>query len=63
MFRYYITDTCNGCIVGTNDGTIAQNFAGCEDYFVVDTLTGRWWTESGPQEIKEGHSDDQYANG
>lgn len=41
-FRFYITDIGNGCIRGTNSVKDAEDFAACEDYFVVDTETGEW---------------------
>jgi len=53
-FRYYITDLHQGLIRGTNDEENACNFAGCEDYFVVDSDTGEWLTADGAREpIKE----------
>jgi hypothetical protein len=41
-FRFYITDTFNGSVVGTDDKEQAQNYAQVEEYFVVDTETGTW---------------------
>ena len=52
-FRYYITDTFNGAIKGTNDEKKASEFAACQEFFVLDTLTGIWITDEGPQEIEE----------
>lgn len=46
-FRYYITDTLEGLIVGTNDSVYALAAASSEDYFVVDSETGEWLTSSG----------------
>lgn len=43
-FRYYITDTFNGRILGTEDSQLAEEYAKSEDYFVVDTFTGVWLT-------------------
>ena len=39
-FRYYITDLFDGVIKGTNDTDIANNYAGSEDFFVVDSENG-----------------------
>ena len=39
-WRYVIVDTLNGVITGTNDEETACNFAGSEDYYVVDTKEG-----------------------
>lgn len=41
-FRFYITDTMNGVVLGTNDESFAKETAECEDYFVIDTATGTW---------------------
>ena len=43
-FRYYITDTLNGCIKGTDDDHVALDLSQSEDFFVVDTKTGEWLT-------------------
>ena len=40
-FRYYISDPFWGGITGTNSEETARGFAAVEDYFVVDTVTGR----------------------
>ena len=52
-YRFYITDTFNGCISGTNLEEDAFNMASCEDYFVLDTLIDAWISTDGPVEIKE----------
>jgi hypothetical protein len=41
-FRYYITDTMQGEVVGTNSSEVAQCAADTEDNFVVDTETNKW---------------------
>ena len=41
-FRYYITDLNQGNVFGVNDDEVAENFAACEDYFVVDSEKGEW---------------------
>lgn len=46
-FRYYITNTFDGCMEGTNSGDKANELAACEEYFVVDTETGEWLNASG----------------
>lgn len=54
MFRYYITDTTNGEVKGTNEESIAKDFASSEDYFVVDVQENLWLTENGTAvEIEE----------
>lgn len=53
-FRYYIADTFDGDMKGTNDPEVAKEFAICDDYFVVDTETGAWMADEGEaREIKE----------
>ena len=46
-FRYYITNTFDGCMEGTNNGDKADELSACEEYFVVDTETCEWLTASG----------------
>lgn len=41
-FRYIITDISDGCLKGTNDLIVANQFAVCEDFFVYDTKAGTW---------------------
>ena len=41
-FRYYITNTLEGCINGTNNEVKAEELAECEDHFVIDAKTGEW---------------------
>jgi hypothetical protein len=53
-FRFYITDTADGSIRGTNDELIARDYAESEDNFVVDTETGMWLQpDDGQEEVKE----------
>ena len=40
IFTYYITNTFNGEIEGTNDDSKAEELSQCEEYFVVDSRTG-----------------------
>ncbi len=44
-FRYYIADTMDGCIKGTNDEAIAKSYAGVCEAFVVDIETNQWLME------------------
>jgi len=53
-FRYYITDMFDGVVKGTNDEAVAEIYALCPDYFVVDSQEGVWLLESGEaDDIKE----------
>lgn len=52
-FRYYITDTFRGLVVGTNSEEVAKDFTACDEYFVVDSETGVWLMDSNPLDIKE----------
>lgn len=51
-FRYYITDLYEGKICGTDSSPTAHNYAICEDFFVVDTASGKWLTLNGEREIE-----------
>ena len=46
-FRYYITDTFDGIVKGTNDEAVAKEHAVCSDFFVVDSQEGVLLLESG----------------
>lgn len=52
-FRYYITDLFDGCIKGTNELEVAQVYATCEDFYVVDTETSKWLSYDGNGGVKE----------
>lgn len=41
-FRFYIAELFNGQVVGTNDQETARDLAMSEEYFVIDSETGRW---------------------
>ena len=47
MFRFYITDTVFGNVMGTNDEAVANHYAESEEAFVVDTKTGEWILSDG----------------
>lgn len=42
MFKYYIFDPFIGAPIGTNSTAKAQEYAICEDYFVVDVEKSVW---------------------
>lgn len=46
-FSYYITDTMDGEIKGTNDESVAVDFSLSEDYFVVCVATNQWLRADG----------------
>ena len=53
-FRFYIADTFNGEVKGTNDEDVAKDIAKSEDAFVVDTERGVWLLADGDEvEVKE----------
>lgn len=52
-FRFYITDTFEGSIEGTNDEEKARALSGCEDFFVLDSEAGLWLSETGDIEVKD----------
>lgn len=52
-FRYYITNLFDGKVQGTNDERVVDSVKDCEEYFVVDSETGKWITGSTPIDIGE----------
>ena len=46
-FRYYITDTFDGNVKGTNDDAVAAHYAQTPEYFVVDSERSVWLAEDG----------------
>ena len=52
-FRFYVTDLHQGLICGTDDAETARDFSASEDYFVVDTETGKWLTTDDDVEVQE----------
>ena len=48
-FRYYITDTNNGIVSGTNDPDLARELSLSTDFFVVDTDSGQLLNANGNQ--------------
>lgn len=53
-FAYYIT--VDGSILGTNDKSLAQMYADCEDFFVVDSENGVWMLpNSETQDVRQVH--------
>jgi hypothetical protein len=42
LFQFYITELHSGAILGTDDLSVAEQYARTEDAFVVDTRTGEW---------------------
>lgn len=52
-YRYYIVDLMEGVVVGTNSRPIADDFAECEDYFVVDAQEGLLIQEGEGVEIND----------
>ena len=47
QFRFYITDTMMGEIVGTDDEDLAIEYAESEEAFVLDAQTGEWILSDG----------------
>ncbi len=45
-FRYYIVDIIEIEINGTNDESLASEFAASEDYCVIDSEDGVWITST-----------------
>lgn len=49
-FRFYITDTNDGSLQGTDDEQTAKDYAESEDYFVVDAPLCVWLQPGGERE-------------
>lgn len=49
-FRYYVTNTLDGFVVGTNNENVAENYAESDEFFVVDTETNEWLQPDGTRE-------------
>jgi hypothetical protein len=41
-YRYYITDTFDGEIKGTNETALVNQLRGCQEYFILDTEIDCW---------------------
>lgn len=53
-FKYYITDTGQGVVRGTNDEQIAEDLAESEECYVVDVTDNLWVQPEGiSEEVKE----------
>ena len=42
MYKYYITNSFNGSIEGTNSKEVAYEASMSCDYFVLEVETGKW---------------------
>lgn len=50
MFRFYIFDPFEGRPLGTNSKEVANQYAMCDDYFVIDAEQNLWLKDLGVQE-------------
>ena len=51
--RFYIVDTCEGRVRGTDSEKIAKEYAQSEDFFVIDSKTDKWLqSEASSEKIK-----------
>lgn len=48
--RYYIVDTTEGMVRGTDDKTIADDFAASDYFFVIDSKADKWLQPGGTSE-------------
>ena len=46
-FRFYITDLIDGSVKGTDSEAVVAELRESEEYFVVDTATGKWLQSEG----------------
>jgi len=49
-YLYYIVDTTDGTVAGTDDENLAKETAESEDYFVIDPTKGNWFQPDGKVE-------------
>ena len=54
LYRFYITDTFDGDVKGTDNEEWAKSIALSPDFFVVDTETGEWLSEDGDRREVQG---------
>lgn len=52
-FRYYIIDLTEGTIIGTNSSAVADHYAVCDDFFVIDAKDGLLLQDDEELEINE----------
>lgn len=52
-FRYYITDLTEGTVLGTNCSAVADHYAACDDFFVINAQDGLLLQEDEDLEINE----------
>jgi hypothetical protein len=45
--RFYIVDTTDGTVRGTDDEKIAKEYAESEEFFVIDSKTDKWLMSGG----------------
>ena len=45
-FKYYIFDSDQGRVFGTNDPDVAHDFSTSFDYFVISPCDNEWITDS-----------------
>lgn len=50
-FKYYIMNTFDGAIQGTDDADKAEELAECEDFFVLCVESGAWM-QPGQQRVQ-----------
>lgn len=48
-YKYLITDVTNGTIYGTDDISLAKDYAQSEDFFVADVERGVWLLTEGDE--------------
>ncbi len=59
-FKYYINDLNAGDVKGTDDLTVAQQFADNEDCFVVDAEAGHWLLPTGDGSVDIQNADKSF---
>lgn len=62
-FRFIITNLFDGCLQGTNDGSVANLLAENEDFYVFDSETHEWLHADGSRMPIEDYQQDPEGDG
>lgn len=58
-YKFYITDTFDGAIRGTDSEEVALDASHSEDYYVLNAETGQWIVDGEPSEVSEFRSEEE----
>lgn len=52
-YRYYITNIFDGSIQGSDEETEMMEASRCDEFFILDTATGKWLVDGELLDIHE----------